>query len=115
MSKTDNSDFKLEYAKMFLMNFFEAEFKFQAKITSRSGVCIQGEWQKYTSSSPLLSKDEGLQDIGHSMSIGNLILGVNSVTASYLIRKLSDLQTLLRYLRGIVTPVFKVATGGRGG
>ena len=73
------------------------------------------EWQKYTFPSPLLSKDEGLKDIGRSMSIGNLILGVNSVTASYLIRKLSDLQRLLKYLRGIVTRVFKVATGGRGG
>ena len=34
---------------------------------------------------PPLSEDEGLRDIGHSMSIGNLILGVNSVTVSYLI------------------------------
>ena len=40
----------------------------------------------------LLSKDEGLRDIGHSMSIGNLILGVNSVTVSYLIHYDSLLQ-----------------------
>ena len=33
---------------------------------------------------PPLSKDEGLKDIGHIMSIRNLILGVNSVTVSYL-------------------------------
>ena len=62
-----------------------AWFKFQAKIPSRSGVCVQGEWQKYTPPSPPLSKDEGLKNIGHSMSIRNLIFGVNSVTVSYLI------------------------------
>ena len=33
---------------------------------------------------PPLPKDEGLKDIGHSMSIGNLILGADSVTVSYL-------------------------------
>ena len=33
----------------------------------------------------MLSKDEGLKDIRHSMSIGNLILGVESVTVPYLI------------------------------
>ena len=41
--------------------------------------CKFGEWQKCTPLSPPLSKDEGLRDIGHSMSIRNLILGVNSV------------------------------------
>ena len=41
---------------------------------------------KITPPSPLLSKDEGLKDIGHSMSIGNLTLGVNSVAASYMVR-----------------------------
>ena len=30
-----------------------------------------------------LSKDEGVKDSGHSMSIKNLILGVSSVTVSY--------------------------------
>ena len=54
-----------------------AWFKFQAKIPSRSGVCVQREWQKYTSPSPPLSKDEGLKNIEHSMSIRNLIFGVN--------------------------------------
>ena len=34
--------------------------------------------------SPLLNKDKGLRDIGYRMSIGNLILGVNSVCGSYL-------------------------------
>ena len=39
-----------------------------------------------------LSKDEGLRAIGHMMSIGNLILGVNSVTISYLIHYDSLIQ-----------------------
>ena len=34
---------------------------------------------------PLLSKVEELRDIGHSMTIENLIVSVNSVTVSYLI------------------------------
>ena len=38
-----------------------AWFKFQTKIPSRSGVCIQGEWQKYTPPSPPLCKDERLR------------------------------------------------------
>ena len=67
-------------------------FKFKTKISSCSGLCVQGEWQRHTPSSPLLSKDEGLKDIGHSMNIGKLILGVNSVTVSYLIRYDSLLQ-----------------------
>ena len=58
-----------------------ARFKFQVKI----GVCVQREWQKYTCSSPSLSNDEGLKNIGHSMSIRNLIFGVNSVMVSDLI------------------------------
>ena len=41
---------------------------------------------------PLLSKDEALKNIGHSMSIRNLIFCVNSVTVSYLIRYDSLLQ-----------------------
>ena len=65
-----------------------ASFKFQAKIPSHSGVCVQGEWKKNTTFPPLHS----LRDIGHSMSIGNLILDVNSVTVSYLILYDSLLQ-----------------------
>ena len=34
---------------------------------------------------PSLLKVEELRDMGHIMSIGNLILGANSVTVSYLI------------------------------
>ena len=41
---------------------------------------------------PLRSQNEGLRDIGHSMGIGNLILGVNSVTVSHLIHYDSLLQ-----------------------
>ena len=69
-----------------------AWFKFQAKIPSCSRVCLQGEWQKYTPPYLPLSKDEGLKNIGHSMSIRSLIFGVNSVTVSYLIRYDSLLQ-----------------------
>ena len=50
---------------------------------------VQGKWQKYTPSSSVLSKDEGLKDIGHRMSIRSLILGV---TVWYLIRYDSVLQ-----------------------
>ena len=60
--------------------------KIQAKVPSRSGAWAQGEWQKNTHSS------ERLKNIGHSMSINNLILGVNSVTVSYLIQYDSLLQ-----------------------
>ena len=67
-------------------------FRFQAKIRSSSGECVHGEWQKYTPPSPPLSKDEGLKNIGRSMSIRNLIFGFNSVTVSYLIRYDSLLQ-----------------------
>ena len=67
-------------------------FKFQAKISSRSGVCLLGEWQKYTPPFPPPFKDEALKNIGHSMSIRNLIFGVNNVTVSYLIRYDSLLQ-----------------------
>ena len=63
-----------------------AWFKFQAKILSRSGVCVQGKCQKYSPPSLPLSNDEGLKNIGHCVSIRNLIFGVNSVTVSYLIR-----------------------------
>ena len=69
-----------------------AWFKFQTKIAGRSGVCIQREWQKYTPPSPLLSKDEELSNLGHSMSVRNLILGVSNVAVSYLIHYDSLLQ-----------------------
>ena len=63
-----------------------AWLKIQAKVPSRSGVWAQEEWQKNTHSS------ERLKNIWHSMSINNLILGVNSVTVSYLIQYDSLLQ-----------------------
>ena len=64
------------------------------KIPNRSGVCVEGEWQRYTRPSPPLCKSEGLKDIGHSLSIGNLILGIYSVTVSYLICYDSLLQNV---------------------
>ena len=75
-----------------------AWFKFQAKIPNSSGVCVQGEWQKYTSPSPPFSKGEGLKNIGHSMSIRNLIFDVNSVTVSHLIHYDSLLQNATNFI-----------------
>ena len=49
--------------------------------------------------SPQLSKDEGLKNIGHIMSIGNLILGVNSVTVSCLTHYCSLLQNVIVLLK----------------
>ena len=69
-----------------------AWFKFHTKISSPSGVCVQREWQKCTPPSPSLSKDEGLRNIGHSMSIRNLIFDLSSVTVPGLIRYDSLLQ-----------------------
>ena len=69
-----------------------ASSKFQAKLPSRSGVCVQGEWQKYTPPSPPLSKDEGQSDIGYCSSVRYLILGVSSVTVLCLIHSDSLLQ-----------------------
>ena len=70
-------------------------FKFQAKPPSRSGKCVQREWKIHTPSSSPLSKNEGLGDIGHSMSIGNLILGVNSVTVSFIITVYYKMRQIL--------------------
>ena len=47
----------------------------------------QRQRQRYTTLPPPLSKDEGVKDIGHSMSIKNLILGVNSVMVSYCLHR----------------------------
>ena len=67
-------------------------FKYQAKTSSRSRVCVLGEWQKFIPPSPPLTKDETLRDIEHSTRIGNLVWGVNIVTVSFLIRYDSLLQ-----------------------
>ena len=53
---------------------------------------LSGRVTKVPSLSPPLSKDEELREIGHIMSIGNLILGVSSATVSYLIHCDSFLQ-----------------------
>ena len=47
---------------------------------------LSGKRKKITPPSLPLSKDEVLNDIGHILSIGNLILGANSVKVSYLIQ-----------------------------
>ena len=56
--------------------------------------------------SPILSKGEELRDIAHIMSIGNLILGVNSVTVSYLIHYDSLLQNARAILLQNATEVY---------
>ena len=76
-----------------------AWFKFQAKIPSRSGVCVQGKWQKYTPPSPPFSKDDGLKNIGHSVTIRNMTFGVNSVTVS----DLSCFDSLLQNATDVIT------------
>ena len=80
---------------------------FQVKSPTCSGVCVQEEWQKYTRASPPLSKDEGLKDTGHSMSIRSLILGANTVSVSHLIRYDSLLQnstnTITKYHTYFIT------------
>ena len=66
-------------------------FKFQSKIPTRSVVLRKSDLNTSVPTT-LLSKDEGLKDIGHNMNIWNLILVVNSVTVSYLICYNSLLQ-----------------------
>ena len=72
--------------------FLSALFKFQVKISTRSVVRNQWRVTKIHPFSLPFSEDEGLRATGHSMSIENLILGVNSVTVSYLIHYDSLLQ-----------------------
>ena len=58
--------------------------------------------------STLLSIDKEVKEIGHSMGIGNTILGINSVTISYLIRYESLLENatdiLLQNATAILLP-----------
>ena len=82
-------------------------FKFKVKISSCSGVCVKEDWQKYTLPSSPLSKVEGLRNIGHSMSIGNLILGVNSLKVSYLIHYDDLLQHATAFLLKNATDITK--------
>ena len=74
--------------------FLSAWFKFRAKIPTHAGVCVKGEWQKYTRLFLPLSKNEVLKDIGHSISIGNLTLDVSSVTVSCFIHYDTSLQNV---------------------
>ena len=89
-SKTDVSDFKWVYQNV-SNEVLSAWFKFQAKIPTRSGVLRRSDLNTSVPTT-LLSKGEGLKDIGHNMNIWNLILVVNSVTVSYLICYNSLLQ-----------------------
>ena len=59
-------------------------------------------------SNPIQSEDKGLKDIGHSMNIRNLTLGVNSVTVSYLICNDSLLQNGTSILLQNVTEVYYI-------
>ena len=100
-SKTYISDFKHECGKMFLMKFcqhgsnFRQKLSFQTKSfwSIRSGKVRKNPPPPLSLSHPL-SKDEGLKDIGHIMSIGNLILDVKIVTVSYLMHCDSLLQNV---------------------
>ena len=51
-----------------------------------------GRVTKIPPPSPPLPKGEGIRDIGHSITIANLFLGINSVTVSYFIHCDSLLQ-----------------------
>ena len=61
---------------------------------------------KISPPSPSLSKDEGLRDIDHIISIRNAILGANSVTVSYLIHYDSLLQNVTPSLLQYATEVY---------
>ena len=76
-----------------------ASFKLQTKIPSRSGVYVQGEWQKDTPPTPLLSKEKRVKNIQYNMSIRNLIFCINSVTVSYLIRSDSLLKNATEVIK----------------
>ena len=83
MKQQNISNFKLECSKDLVMKFGEYRSNFTLKpfLSIRS----RGRVAETPPVSPPLSKDKKLRKIGHSMSIGNLILGVNSATVSYLI------------------------------
>ena len=80
------------------MKFYQHGSNFRQKIQVVLEY-VSGRVTKYTPPSPPLSQHKGLRDIGHSMSIRNLILGVNSVTVSYII----DYDNLLQNATGIIT------------
>ena len=79
-------------SKMFLIRFCQHGSNFRRKLQPVLEYVSRESDKKNTRPSPPPSKDEGLKDIGHIMSIGNLILSVNSVMFSYLIRYDSLLQ-----------------------
>ena len=61
--------------------------------------------------SPPLSKNEGLTDIGHSMNIGSLILGVSGVMVSCLIHYGSLLQNATDIITKCDRSLFQNAAG----
>ena len=75
---------------MLIMNFCYHGSNFRGKLQAVLEYAFR-ESDKYTPPSPPFSK-EALKNIGYSISIRNLIFGVNSVTVSYLIRYDSLLQ-----------------------
>ena len=94
-----------------------AWLKFQTKIPNCSEVCVQGEWQKYTTPFPPLSKVEELSDIGHSMSIGNLMIITKCDGHYYKMRQLfyykmrqKFIKKCIRFLLQNVTVLLQNAT-----
>ena len=74
-------------------------FQISGQISRPFWSILSGKVTKIPPSFRPLSKDEGLRNIGDILSIGNLIFGVNSVTASYLIRYDSLLQNATDVIR----------------
>ena len=69
---------------MFLIKFCQHGSNFRRKFQAVLEHAIRAS-DKILPAFPLLSKDEKLRAIGHSMNIENLILSVSSVTVSHLI------------------------------
>ena len=84
LSKTDISDFKFECVKMFLSFVSTVQISDE---NSRLWSILSGRVTKISPASPPLSNDLEQRDIGNSMSVKNLILGVNSVSLLQFITK----------------------------
>ena len=67
------------------MKFSQHGSYFRGKFQGPLQYYFRENYKRYTLPSTPLSKDKGLKYIGHNISIGNRILGVNSATVSYLI------------------------------
>ena len=75
---------------MLIMKFCYHGSNFRRKLPT----FLEYAFRKSDKNTPLLPFLSGLKNIGYSMSIKNLILGVSSVTVSYLIRYDSLLQNV---------------------